>query len=113
MCTQEQLDNITKEIVREAKKLLEDRLVSVRLYGSYARGTFDNESDIDIMILADVTAEEASRLRHKTVRLTSRLGLEYDVVISLHIKDKQTFYEWLNVMPFYQNVIKEGIELSA
>ena len=33
--------------------LLGDRLREVRLFGSYARGEFTSESDIDVMILVD------------------------------------------------------------
>lgn len=45
------------ERVREAKAIaraiLGDRLRDVRLFGSYARGQFDEDSDADVLVVAD------------------------------------------------------------
>jgi hypothetical protein len=60
---------------------------------------------------ADIPAEDANRL--DMTRFTSRLGLEHDVVISLFIKDCETFNRFLPIMPFYQNVLKDGVVLNA
>lgn len=113
MCTKRQLNIITEQIVQATQKLLGDKLDSVWLYGSYARGDFDNDSDIDIIVLADVSADEANRIDRSTVTFTSSLGLEHDVLISLCVKDCETFYKWKDVLPFYRNVVQEGVKLSA
>jgi len=65
------------------------------------------------MVLADIPREDANRLDMSLTGLTSRLGLEYDVVISLFVKDCETFYKFLPVEPFYQNVIRDGVPLGA
>jgi predicted nucleotidyltransferase len=107
------LDAITRDVVRAAQEILGNKLEKVLLYGSYARGDYDDESDIDIMVLADVPAEEAHRADNELIRITSRLDLKYDALISVRVKDCATFYEWLEVVPFYQNVLKDGVLLSA
>ena len=47
--------NINKEIIDEItealRDLLKNNLIKIVLYGSYARGDFNNLSDIDIFIL--------------------------------------------------------------
>lgn len=83
------------------------------LYGSYARGDFDDDSDIDIMILADIDPHEANRVDRELTCLASRLDLEYDVCLSLTVKDRHTFDAWSEIVPFYQNVNREGVLLSA
>ncbi|MDR0863007.1 MAG: nucleotidyltransferase domain-containing protein [Oscillospiraceae bacterium] len=113
MCTQSVLNEISRQVVEEAKLVLGDKLDKVILYGSYARGDFDEESDIDIMILADIPAEDAWRYNSAIISKTSMLGLEYDVLISPYVKDCATFYKWLSVEPFYQNVLRDGVELIA
>ena len=113
MCTQTTLSIITDKVVEAVRKNLGDKLDKVILYGSYARGDYCDESDIDIMVLADIPADEASRLDIAMTKLTSRLGLEHNVVISLYIKDCGTFNKYLHILPFYQNVLKDGVILSA
>jgi len=113
MCSQSALDIITQTIVNEVKDSLGEKLDKVILYGSYARGDHDDESDIDIMVLADVPLEDANRLDSELAKLANRLGLEHDVLISLFIKDCETFYKFLPAEPFYQSVIKDGVLLNA
>ena len=113
MCSQATLNQITDRVVQEVKDNFGEKLDKVILYGSYARGDNVDESDIDIMALVDVTPEVANRLDMQLTRFTSRLGLEFDVVISLFIKDCSTFYKYLKAEPFYQNVLRDGVVLSA
>jgi len=113
MCTIPTLNSITTRIVSEVSARVGDKLDGILLYGSYARGDFDNDSDIDIMVLADVSAIEANRIEREFVSLTSSLGLEHDVLISLYVKDCETFYRWKDVLPYYQNILRDGVKLSA
>ena len=49
------IQNLLQQYVKEIKKLYGSCLRRVILYGSYARGDFRDDSDIDIMILLDIT----------------------------------------------------------
>jgi len=113
MCSQKILDLITNQVVLAAKSSLGSKLDKVILYGSYARGDYDNESDIDIMVLADIPRDDCWKERKKISELTGWLDLEYGVLVSLHVSDCRTFYKYIDDLPFYTNVLKEGIELSA
>ncbi len=111
MCSQSELQTVTKSVVKAAVELLEDKVYKIILYGSYARGDFDSESDIDIMILLNCTAEEVKKYRKRISMLASRIGLENDIEVSLLLRDKASFEERLTFLPFYQNVQKEGVAL--
>ena len=113
MCSQATLNEITDSVVREVKDNFGDKLDKIILYGSYARGDNADESDIDIMALVDLPSEDANRIDMQLTRFTNRLGLEYDLVVSLLVKDCETFYKFLPADPFYQNVIKDGVLLGA
>ena len=113
MCNQYILNTITQKIINEAKADLGEKLDKIILYGSYARGDYDNESDIDIIILADIPAADTDLFDAQLIKHANRLGLKYDVVISIFIKDCGTFYKYLPAEPFYQNVLNEGVLLSA
>ena len=113
MCSQSILDIITSKVAQAARESLGDKLDKVILYGSYARGDHDDESDIDIMVLADIPREDCWNERCKISKLTGWLDLEYDVFVSIHVTDCSTFYKFVDVLPFYMNVNNEGVELSA
>ncbi len=113
MCTRNQLNEILSEISQTAKSTLTDKLDSIILYGSYARGDYDNESDIDIIILADIPREQLSNYKSVFINLSSELGLEYDILITITLKNSDTFNKYLNVVPFYQNIKKEGVPVAV
>jgi len=113
MCSKSQLDKIGQRIANKAIEKLGDKLDSVLLYGSYARGDYNSDSDIDIMIIADISDEDANHLEESLVVFTTKIDLEFDVIISLYVKSKSSFYEWSDVLPFYKNVIREGVSIIA
>jgi len=113
MCSKTVLDTITKKVCASAKEVLGNKLEKVVLFGSYARGDYHDGSDIDIMILADIMPEDEGTTRRKIRGLMDHIDLEYDVIASLHVTCGDNYREWLDVLPFYMNVQKEGVELYA
>ena len=59
------IENIIQKFVAGANEILENRVKKIILYGSYARGDFDKNSDIDIMILTDLSDDEIVSYRQK------------------------------------------------
>ena len=113
MCTKSELQIITQEIAKTAKETFGEKLDSVILYGSYARGDYNEDSDVDIMILVKgIAPEDLWKYREPITDTESELGLKYDMLISAFIKDIETFNKYLDVLPFYQNVMKEGIKVA-
>ena len=48
MCTESQVNNIAEQISQLYRSVYGDSIVAIYLYGSYARGNYTEESDIDI-----------------------------------------------------------------
>ena len=112
MCSASQLNTIVTKIAQRAITVFGNKLSSTVLYGSYARGDFDSESDIDIMILVDIPCEELFKYKQPFIELTSDLGLEHDIVITVTLKDTYTFDKYLHAVPLHQNVAKEGVKFA-
>ena len=109
MCTKNQLDEIIGRVVAFSKGVFGEKFQSVILYGSYARGDYDEESDIDIMIMVDMSREELNQYRTVFSEFFSNINLENEVFLTSKLQSKSYFHQWQNVTPFYQNVMREGI----
>ena len=107
-------NNIKKtlnDFIRQVKELLGDRVKKIILYGSYARGDFNKNSDIDIMILTDLNEKEIEDYRDKISDIVFEIELDKEIYISPIIKNVDKYNARINVIPFYMTVQKEGVEL--
>ena len=111
VCTQLQLKQIADEVRRNMQNVFGNKLHKIILYGSYARGDYDNESDIDIMVLADMSEIELKNYRKQVNRIASKIGLNHDIMITITLKDKQSFDSHQELSPFYRNVANEGVSI--
>ena len=100
-----------EQYVEEVKKIYGERVKSVILYGSYARGDFKADSDIDIMILADLTEMEIEEFGRQLSWSTYDFNEEHETDIKPIAKSAAHFKKWQGVYPFYTNVQQEGVEL--
>ena len=113
MCDKNQALSILEKVYQACNDTFGDRLVDAYLYGSYARGDFHNESDVDILLTVDATPEELPAYRKAISPLRGQLSLDYGVLVSVSIVPLHQFRQYGNVLPYYQNVIKEGIRYAS
>ena len=102
------LDDLIAELKVGLDGVYGDRLKGLYLYGSYARGEEDRESDLDILVVLakfDHYATEVDR----TAELTSELSLKYGITVSqVFVRES----EWLHAdTPFLSNLREEAISL--
>lgn len=107
------IHDIVLRFSRQVKEILEDKLSKVILYGSYARGDYRENSDIDIMVLTTLTDVEIEREEKKIFDLAFDFMMEYGVDISVILKNERHFNYWLGALPFYDNIEKEGVVLNG
>lgn len=86
-------------------------LRQIILYGSYARGDFRPDSDIDIMILLDLSDIDIKKYRHQLSDMTFDFNMDYDVDIKPIAKNEEHYRKWVDNYPFYSNVNREGVRL--
>ena len=105
--------DIILEFSWQVQRILGDSLTKVILYGSFARGDYTDNSDIDIMILTTLSDEEIEKVEDTIFNVAFEFQMEYFVDISVVIKNEEQFNYWLGALPFYDNVKKEGIVLNG
>jgi len=115
MCSQPELNQILDVFVAKAQARFGNSLKDVILYGSYARGDFDAESDVDIVLLFDIPRENESTLNSAIADIVSEIDeqFNYAVLFSPVIISDSFFEEWKDTLPFYKNIAKEGVKLIA
>lgn len=104
----ETLEKLKGEIEKAATELLGDKLTKVILYGSYARGDFNEESDIDFALMSELTESEIPAYNDPIGEIISRLSRKYGILITIIIISSDSFNKYKDVMPFYINLVKEG-----
>lgn len=91
------------------KKILKSNLSRLSVYGSYARGDYRENSDIDVMILTSLSKEEIEPVENSIFDLAFDLELESGIVINPVLENEAHYRYWLGALPFYDNVEREGI----
>lgn len=100
MCTQAQLNAIANAMVNCYRSIYGKNIAGIFLYGSYARGDYNHESDIDI-----TTAVRGKRLdlqnKLKAIwNASADIGLEHDVVISPAVISYDEFEQYKETLPY-------------
>ncbi|MBZ0308219.1 MAG: nucleotidyltransferase domain-containing protein [Anaerolineae bacterium] len=104
----ERLGQLLEALKSELETLYGDKLASVILFGSQARGDATDDSDVDILIVlygeVDIFVE-----MNRTSHLIANLSLQYDSVISRIFMPYRRFHDEQSRL--LQQVRREGILL--
>jgi len=110
--TSEKIEEVVRLFAAGAQQIYGNKLNSIILYGSCARGDFEADSDIDLLILLNVDQNQLTSERMKISDLSDRLDLAYDVVLAPVFQNVQMFDQYAPVSVFYQNIRKEGVQIA-
>lgn len=105
--------DILIEFTRQVKRILGNKVTKVILYGSYARGDYRENSDVDVMILTTLMESEIEQKENEVYDLAFEFQMEYGIDISVIVKNEEHFNYWLGALPFYNNVQKEGVVING
>ena len=107
------MGEVLTEYVGLVNRLYASALKAVILYGSYARGDYTEDSDVDIMVLVDGTDAQLREYDERLSDVSTDLALKYMMVFSIIDVKYQEYQDWKAVSPFYQNVDREGVVVYA
>ena len=105
------MQTLLARYVTEVQKIYGAHLKSVILYGSYARGDFTQESDVDIMVLVDLPADKMDEYSDALAEVDYEYNVNYDIWMMPVVKNVEHFNHWVAAYPFYSNVQREGVVL--
>jgi len=93
-----------EEFISILKEVHGDKIKKIILFGSIARGDADGESDVDVLIIGDISLDDV-------VDLTVKIMLKHGVFISPVIESEKEFEDKKNYS-FYRTVMSEGVVIG-
>lgn len=113
MCTRNELDIISKKIAAVYQKVYGKSLVKVILYGSYARGDFNNDSDIDMVAIVQGKRINLQEQLKQVWDESAELELEYGTILSPTVIPYDEFEQYKEDLPYYRNIANEGVTIHV
>ena len=108
----EKLDMICAKVADCYRRAFGDKLRDVYLYGSYARGDCDEESDIDFVAIVDEEQLPMQEKLKQTEHEMSDFDLEHDIVTSMTAIPASRFDEYKDREAYYMNIMREGRKIA-
>ena len=105
------IQSLIEKYIIEIQKIYGTHLKRIILYGSYARGDSKADSDVDIMILLDMSDLELKKYSQRLSYMTYDFNLDNDIDIKPIAKSEKHFEKWMVNYAFYANVQREGVVL--
>ncbi|MBU2447329.1 MAG: nucleotidyltransferase domain-containing protein [Bacteroidetes bacterium] len=97
------------ELEYKIKDLFGYAVKKIILFGSYARGENTPSSDIDVLVIVeDLDLSSYRQLRGDIILYFLN---KYRLLISIRIENENRFEEYKDALPFFKNVLKDGIVL--
>ena len=97
MCTRNELNLILQAMTQAYQAVYGANVVKIILYGSYARGDYQKDSDIDIVAIVQGDREK----------------LQQGLKVSPTVIPFAEYEKYKNDLPYYRNIESEGVEIVA
>ena len=107
------MQGLMQQYVSNIRAIYGDHLRQIIFYGSYARGDYNADSDVDIMILVELSDMDIKKYRHQLSDMTFDFNMDNDLDIKPIAKSIGHYQKWVENYPFYANVKKDGVTLYA
>ncbi len=113
MCTKQEFKLITQRIAETYRSVYGRELEQVILYGSYARGDYDEYSDVDMAAIVKGDRMTLQKMLRNVWAVSSDLELEYEIIVSPTVIPYDEFERYRDVLPYYQNIALEGVKIHV
>ena len=86
-----------------------DAVIDIRLFGSHARSSAHEDSDVDVAVVLEEAGWET---RRDIIDLASDIGLAHGLMLSPTVFDRETYERWrVQGRPLTRDIEQEGIRL--
>ena len=105
------LDAVKKATVQEIPAIFNDDCRQIILYGSYARGDYTDDSDVDIAILTDSDRDQVKKYYPQVDYIATKIGIDTTAIVNYVCLPYEEYQEKKSWYPFFKNIEKDGVLL--
>ncbi len=105
------LELVKKAAIKGIPNILHDNCRRIILYGSYARGNFTSDSDVDIAILTSCDREQVKEYNSQIDDLATDIGTDTMAIVNfvcLPLEEYEAKKAWY---PYFINIARDGVTL--
>ena len=113
MCSRNELNIILKKLTAIYQEAYGDSIDQILLYGSYARGDNEEDSDIDVVAIVHGDREELQSQLKGVWEHSSDLELEHGTILSPTVIPYEEYVKYKDDLPYYRNIAREGVVIGA
>lgn len=113
MLTNQEVGKIIETLCGSVASLFPQNKIEAILFGSYVRDDAEPGSDIDVLLLVDASRQDISAWNWQVGDVAAKLLLDYGIVVSPIVENRDYFNKNVDVSPFYRNVEREGVRLGS
>ncbi len=113
MCTRRELNIILDRLAKSYQAVYGNNLRKIVLYGSYARGDYNDDSDIDVAAIVQGSRPKLQDDLKKVWDCANDLELEYEVLVSPTVIPYDEYEKWKDELPYYRNIENEGVVVNG
>lgn len=104
-----ELRTLLQEVKKDIFLLLNNSVDQLKLYGSYARGNYNNDSDIDIfLVYNEVNLKNIDDLISE---ISVKYQLKYGIMVNIYDMSISYYNKYKNISPLIKNIEREGIKI--
>ena len=108
-----EVETIIAKLCGEVTRIFPQDKIDAILFGSYSRGDAEFGSDIDVLLLVDSSREAIAEKNWQIGEIASVLFMDYGVMVSPIVENRKYYQDRIDLLPFFGNIDREGVKLSA
>lgn len=101
------LYSLLQEVKRDISILVGNNIKQLKLFGSYARGDYSIDSDIDVFLLYDET--HLKNIDDLISEISVEFQLKYGIMIHIYDMSISYYNKYRNISPLIKNIEREGV----
>lgn len=107
----DEIEAVKNAVVREISTAFRDDCRKIILYGSYARGDYTDDSDVDIAILTNSDRNQVKKYNSLIDDVAAQIGTDTMAVVNFVCLPLAEYEEKKSWYPYFMNIARDGVIL--